>query len=108
MLASLMPRRSPRAPERGVARLGLRKVMLSRLNGLITCDILDMARFNFLGVLLKENARLTLLPNLKKKFKTKEFSYSRYKLKFSFKKFITTIVRNFICYNLSGTVHCNI
>ncbi len=35
------------------------------LNGLIICVILDMARFSLRGVLLKENARLTRLPNLK-------------------------------------------
>ena len=38
---------------------------LSRLlNGLIICVMDDMARFSLRGVLLNENARLTLFPNL--------------------------------------------
>lgn len=41
--------------------------LLSRRNGLIICVILDIARRNLRGVLLKENARLTRLLNLKKR-----------------------------------------
>ena len=37
-----------------------------RENGLMICVMLDMALFSLRGVLLKEKARLTRLPNLRK------------------------------------------
>ena len=61
-LASLMPVMLVVRPPPGVRLLNT--PLSRRVKGDIICVMDDMARFSFRGVLLKENARLTRLPNL--------------------------------------------